>query len=145
MRIAAVKVCEESAERCFLCLGTGVGGLASDIQPTLVAYADRVGVVVQAVGAGHVLRTAWLDLSVTTDDVVVADAEVEAPLTVPGVDLSGRARLVGPHCRTVNNNQSNMSHTALMHEVVDSAVRNAVSAATMIFTVSSINFFFIIL
>jgi hypothetical protein len=76
---------------------------------------------------------------------VVADAELKAPLAVPGVDLSGRARLVGSHRRTVNHNQCYLSHTALMHEVVDSAVRNAVSAATMIFTVSSINFFFIYL
>ena len=101
--IATVKVCEQSAERRFLCLGTGVGWLTADVEPTLVAHADRVGVVVQAVGANHVLRTAWLDLSVTTDDVVVTDAEVETPLAVPGVDLSRRTRLVRPHCRTVNH------------------------------------------
>jgi hypothetical protein len=41
---------------------------------------------------------------------VVANAEVEAPLAVPGVDLGGRTRLVGPHCRTVKDNQCNSSH-----------------------------------
>jgi hypothetical protein len=35
---------------------------------------------------------------------VVADAEVETPLAMPGVDLSRRRKLVGPHCRTMNDN-----------------------------------------
>ena len=49
--------------------------MSADVQPTLVADADGVGIVVQAVGTDHIFRAAGLDLSVTTDDVVVADAE----------------------------------------------------------------------
>ena len=109
-RIAPVQVFQQSPECSLLRLGARVGGLASDIQPALVADAYRVGVVVPAVGTGHVLRTASLDLSVTTDDVVIADAEVEAPLAVPGVDLGGRTRLAGPHCRTMNYYQCYLTH-----------------------------------
>ena len=73
-----------------LCLGTRVGRSPSDVEPTLVADAYRVGVVVHAVGTDHVLRTAWLNFSVTTDDVVIADTELPAPTAVPCVDLGSR-------------------------------------------------------
>ena len=102
LRVASVQVLEQSAHGCLLCCGARVGGLTSDIQPALVADAYRVGIVVHAVGTDQPFRTAWLDLSVTTDDVVVADAEVEASLAVPCVDLSNRTGLVGPHCRTMD-------------------------------------------
>ena len=108
--VAPVKVFEQSPEGSLLRLGARVGGLTSYIQPALVADADGVGVVVHAVGTDHVLRTAWLYLSVTTDHVVVADAEVEAPPAMPRIYLSCRTRLVGPHCRTVNNNKGDLSH-----------------------------------
>ena len=101
--IAPVQDLQQMQHRQFLLQRTRVGGLTADVEPALVADADGVGVVVQAVGADHVLRAALFNLSVTTDDVVVADAEVEAPLAVPGVDLGGRGCLVGPHCRTVND------------------------------------------
>ena len=61
-----------------LCLSARVGGLTADVQTTLVAYAYRVLVVVMAfymaVGTYHPFRTSLLYRSVTTDDVVVADA-----------------------------------------------------------------------
>ncbi len=61
--------------------------------------------MVQTVGPYHPLRTTWLDLSVTTDDVVVADTKLVMSVTaMPGVDLSGRGCLVGPYCRTMKPN-----------------------------------------
>ena len=110
LRIATVQVLEQQPECRLLLCGTRIGGLTADVEPTLVADADRVGIMVLAVGSDHVFRTAWLNLSVTTDHVVVADAELKAPLAVPGINLSGRARLIGPHCRTVNNYQCYQSH-----------------------------------
>ena len=101
-RIAPVQVFEQQPECHLLLCGTRIGGLTADIEPALVTDAYRVGIVILTVGADHVLRTAWLDLSVTTDNVVVADAEFKAPLAVPGIYLSGRTCLVGPHCRTMN-------------------------------------------
>ena len=104
LRVAAVQVFEQAKHGCLLSVGTRIGGLTADIETALVADADRVGVVVAGVGSDYRLRTAWLNLSVTTDNVVVADAEFKAPLAVPGIYLSGRTRLVGPHSRTMNYN-----------------------------------------
>ena len=73
------------------------------VETTLVADADGVGVVVACMGADHELRPSWLDLSVTTDHVMVAYAELPASLSVPGIDLRRRARLVRPHCRTMKD------------------------------------------
>ena len=114
------------------------------IVPTLVADAYRVGIMVHAVGTDHPFRSSRLYLSVATHHVVIPYTEFPSPLSVPRIDLRRRARLPWPHRRTMNHYQCNRSHNAPMQEVVDSAVRNAVSAATMIFTVSSIIFFFII-
>ena len=102
--VAPVQIFEQLPQGCLLRLGARVGGLTADVEPALVADADRVGVVVLAVGTCQPFRTTRLYLSVTTDNVVVADAEVETPLAMPGVDLSRRRKLVGPHCRTVNDN-----------------------------------------
>ena len=71
--------------------------MTAGVESALVANAYRVGVVVHAVGTDHELRTAKLYLSVTTDHVMVADAEVETPLAMPCVNLSCRAVLVGPN------------------------------------------------
>ena len=86
--VAPVQILEQSSERCFLLSRTSIVGLSAGIESALVADAYRVGVVVQAVGADHVFRASGLNLSVTTDDVVVADAEVKTSLAMPGIDLS---------------------------------------------------------
>ena len=101
--VCAVQLPEQPAEGSLLLGSAGVFGLTAGVQPALVANAYRVGVVVLAVGTNHELRTAKLYLSVTTDHVMVADAEVEAPLAMPGIDLSSRAVLVGPYCRTMDD------------------------------------------
>ena len=76
--VALVQLFEQPAHGLLLCLGARVGGLTADVQTTLVAYAYRVLVVVLAcyvaVGANHPFRSSQLYCSVTTDDVVVADA-----------------------------------------------------------------------
>ena len=81
--VTLVQVVEQSPHGSLLFSRARVGGLTSYIEPALVADADRVAVVVQTVGADHPFRATWLDRSVTTDHVMVADAEVETPLAVP--------------------------------------------------------------
>ena len=61
-----------------------------DVVAALVTYADAVGVVWYAVGSDLPFRTSQLYRSVTTDDVVVADAELEASLAMPRVYLGCR-------------------------------------------------------
>ena len=101
--VTPVKFFEQFAHGSLLSRRPGVGGLTADVQPALVTDTDRVGVVVLAMGTDHPFRTAWLYRSVSSNHVVVADAELPALSAVPRVYLSGRTRLVGPHCRTVND------------------------------------------
>jgi len=88
--VTLVKIFEQLPHRRLLLSRARVGGLTTDVEPSFVADADRMGIVVQTVGTYHPFRSTGLDLSVTTDHVVVADAEVEPPLAMPGIDLSGR-------------------------------------------------------
>ena len=101
--VTLVEILEQQSHRRLLLCRAGIGGLTTDIESPFVADADRMGIVVQTVGADHPFRPTRLDLSVTTDHVVVADAEVEPPLAMPGINLSGRRCLVGPYCRTMND------------------------------------------
>ena len=102
--VTHMKFFEQRSHGSLLRLGAGIGGLTADVQPALVANAYRVGVVVHAVGTYHPLRTARLYRSVTSDHVVVADTIFPMVIfTMPLIYLSGRTRLVGPHCRTVYN------------------------------------------
>ena len=113
LRVAAVQILEEYPEGSLLLGCAGVGGLTADVEPALVADAYRVGIVVQAVGTDHPFRPSWLNLSVTTDHVMISYAEVETPIAMPCIDLSRRARLVRPHCRTVNHYQCNTPHDCI--------------------------------
>ena len=88
--VTLVEIFKQLPHRRLLRCRTRVVGLTADVEPALVADADRVGIVVQTVCTYHPFWTTGLDLSVTTDHVVVADAEVEPPLAMPGIDLSGR-------------------------------------------------------
>ena len=84
--ITPVQFLKQSSHGSLLCLSARVGGLTADVQTTLVAYAYRVFVVVlschMAVGADHPFRPSWFYASVTTDDVVVADA-LKSPVLMP--------------------------------------------------------------
>ena len=137
--VALVQVFEQLSHRNFLCLGTRVGRSASDIKPTLIADAYRVGIMVLAVGTDHIFRTAWLNRSVTTDHVVVADAEVETSLAMPRIDLSGRTQLIGLYCRTVNNNQGYSAH-ACTKKVDTTSDPTATRNLMTLLTVDLLNF-----
>ena len=84
-----MEIFKQSPHHSLLLSCARIDGLTADVQPALVANADRVGIVVQAVGADHPFRATWLNRSVTTDHVVVADTEVETSLAMPSVNLSG--------------------------------------------------------
>ena len=101
--VAPVQLFEQPSHRLPLFLSAGVGGLTSDVQSTLVAYAYRVTVMVHAVGTHHIFGPAFLNFSVTTDDVVVADAEVKASLAVPRINLRSRRCLVRAHGTAMNH------------------------------------------
>ena len=111
--VAPVQFLKQSSHGSLLSRRAGVSGLTSCIVPALIAHADRVGIMVLAVGTDHPFGTAWLYLSVTTDHVVVADTELPAPTAMPRVYLSGRTGLVWPHRRTVDYQHGYRSHLFL--------------------------------
>ena len=81
--VTLMQIFEQSPHGSLLFWCARIGGLTADVETALVADADRMGVVVQTVGADHPFRATWLNRSVTTDHVVVADAEVKTSFTVP--------------------------------------------------------------
>ena len=81
--VTPVQVFQQLSHCSLLLSRSRVSGLTADVQTTLVAHADGVAVVVQTVGANHPFWSARLNLSVTTDDVVVADTEFPASLAMP--------------------------------------------------------------
>ena len=101
--VTPVQVFQQLSHRSLLFGCSRVSRLTAGIVASFVAYADGVLVVVQAVGANHPFRSAGLNFSVTTDDVVVADTEFPTSLAVPRIYLSGGRCLVGPYCRTMND------------------------------------------
>ena len=121
--VTPVQLFEQLSHGLLLRLGARVGGLTADIKPALVADANGVGIVVQTVRPDQKLGPARLHLSVAADDVVVADAELEAPLPVPCVDLSGGALLVRAHGRTVYYYQCDCSHFQLCIKHYNSSVQ----------------------
>ena len=109
--VTLAEILEQQSHALLLLSRARVVRLTADVEPALVADADRMGVVVQTVGAYHPFRSTGLDRSVTTDHVVVADAKlIMAVFAVPGINLSGRRCLVGLYCRTMNYYQCNNSH-----------------------------------
>ena len=89
--VTLVEIFEQQSHALLLLSRARVGGLTADIESPFVADADRMGIVVQTVGTYHPFWTTGLDLSVTTDHVVVADAKlIMAVFAMPGIDLSGR-------------------------------------------------------
>lgn len=87
--VSLVQRLQQLSQGGLLCVGARIGWSSSNIQPSLVANAYRVLVVMLAVGTCEPFRSACLNDSVTTDDVVVADAEVETSLTMPRIYLGG--------------------------------------------------------
>ena len=90
--IPLMQFLKQLSHRYLLLSGTSIGWLSAGVESALITYSYRVFVVVQAVCSYHILWAAWLNISVTTDNVVVTDAElVMSVFAVPSINLSGRA------------------------------------------------------
>ena len=84
--ITLVQVFEQMPHGLLLRSRARVVGLTAGIKSPFIADANRMGIVMMpfvAVGADHPFRATWLNRSVTTDHVVVANAEVKTSFTVP--------------------------------------------------------------
>lgn len=102
---------EQIQQRLLLRLGARVGRSALAVESAFVADADRVAVVVLAVGARLLFRSSGMDVSVARDIVMVADVtEVPVLHVVALAGLEAQA-LTLRRGRAVNDNQSDGSHT----------------------------------
>ena len=102
---------EQIQQRLLLRFGARVGRSALAVESAFVADADRVAVVVLAVGARLLFRSSGMDMSVARDVVVVADVtEVPVLHVVAFAGLEAQA-LALRRGRAVNDNQSDGSHT----------------------------------
>ena len=85
--VTQVQVFEQLTHGSLLRSRARVVGLTAGIKSPLIADANRMSIVMMpfyvAVGAYKAFRVTWLNRSVTTDHVVVADAEVKTSFTVP--------------------------------------------------------------
>ena len=85
--VTLVQVFEQLTHGSLLRSRARVVGLTAGIKSPLIADANRMSIVMMpfyvAVGADHPFRATWLDRSVTTDHVMVADAEVKTSFAVP--------------------------------------------------------------
>ena len=101
---------EQIQQRLLLRLGARVGRSALAVESAFVADADRVAVVVLAVGARLLLRSSGMYMSVARDIVMVPDVtEVPVLHVVALAGLEAQA-LTLRRGRAVNDNQSDGSH-----------------------------------
>ena len=107
--VTLYQLLQQPAHFSLLRLGSRVFGLTAYVQTTLVADAYRVFVVVQAVCTYEPFRSSFLPCSVTTDHVVVADAEFESPLPVPRIYLGYRTGLVRTHRTAMNDDKCDVT------------------------------------
>jgi len=90
LRVGCMKLFNQFPQTAPLCLGTRVGRSPSDVEPTLVADANGVGIVPYAVGTYHPFWPSRLYAAVASHHIMVADAELPAPTPVVAVNLGCR-------------------------------------------------------
>ena len=100
---------EQGDEGMTLGRGSGVGSMAFYIQASLVADTDGVLVVMTGMGTDLFLRPALMELAVTGDVVVVADAFPATGLMHLVEHLDGDV-LVGTAGGTVDDNHVDLTH-----------------------------------
>lgn len=86
----------------FLLWRTSVTGFAVCVQSSFIADADAVGIVSYAVGSCRFFCSSFLHGSVATDDIVIT-YHASSPLTMPKVDVLGRALLSRTDSRAVDD------------------------------------------
>ena len=80
---------KQGDESMLLGRGAGVAGLAVGIEASLIANANRVGVVATGMGSNHIFRAALMELAILGDVVVVASGLVTSSL-VTGFEVFRR-------------------------------------------------------
>ena len=80
---------KQGNEGMLLGRGTGVAGFALGIETSLIANANRVGVVATGMGSNHILRAALVEDAILGDVIMVAGGLVTSSL-VTGFEVFRR-------------------------------------------------------
>ena len=118
IRAVELQGSEQSDKGGTLGRSTGVGSTTFLVETSLVTNTNRVGIVMPGMSSDHLLRTAQMELTVTSDVVVVATA-IPAFGPMHLVEHLRRYMLVRPRSGAVNYYQIYSSHNS--SELIDHA------------------------
>ena len=76
--IIGLQSAKQRDKRLLLSRGTGVHFFALGIETSLVANANRVGVVATGMGSNHILGAALVEFAILGDVIVVADGLISS-------------------------------------------------------------------
>lgn len=100
---------EQGNEGCTLFWRPGIVSTAFLVIAALITDADGMGIVVSGMNTHLVLITGLIELTVTLNVVVIADALVMEPGVVTGFQHLDRETLVTARCRTMDNDKIDLS------------------------------------
>ena len=95
--------------------GSGIGLAPSLVQSSLVANADGVGIVVEGVHAYLLLWARLVELSITGDVVVVADALAVETVVVVVTEPVDSVLLVTAGSTAMDDDEIDFTHTLLVY------------------------------
>ena len=108
--VILLQTAQEGDEGCPLLRSPCVVCLSLGIVPAFVADPDGVGVIPAGMDARHFLWPRGMDMSVTGDVVMVADALVVEPLVMTVCELLDSERLVAACGTAVDDNEIDVTH-----------------------------------
>ena len=115
MGIVHLQRSEQGYQGGALLRGTGVGFMSMLVESSLVANADGVGIVVEGVHAYFLLRSCLVELAITGDVVVVADALAMELLVVTLTEPVDRELLVAAGSTAVDDDEIDSTHVSLVY------------------------------
>ena len=108
IRIVGLQRLQQGMQGSLLLPGAGVGIKAVRSQPTFIAHADTVLVVVPGMGTDKILMPGLVQLTIAGDVVMIA-GEPETGIVTGNEVLDGEPT-VGTGGRAVNDDQINFTH-----------------------------------
>ncbi len=115
IRIVHLQRSEQGYQGGALLWGSGVGLAPSLVQSSLVANADGVGIVVEGVHAYLLLWACLVDLAITGDVVVVADALAVEAVVVVVTEPVDSVLLVAAGSTAVDDDEIDSTHVPLVY------------------------------
>ena len=110
MGIVHLQRAEQGYQGGALLRGTGVGFMSMLVESSLVANADGVGIVVEGVHAYFLLRSCLVELAITGDVVVVADALAMKLGVMTRPEVFDGETLIAACCGAMDDDEGDFTH-----------------------------------